>query len=406
MTNITRSNFQAHPFHLVSPSPWPLFTSISLLTLTTSGVLCYAPELNQAICWNILYIFYEIIQSAVNLLSLNLLGIFRDHTLEFFLCNIPIINLHLSDKLKNHDNNKLAYYLAGLIEADGTIIVPKTERSPKGKLNYPSIQIIFDSHDMSLALIIQSTLGCGSLSKKKGANAYVLTFNSKESIILIVSLINGKMRTPKIKALYDLIDWLNLSQNSKQFKGEPINSSHNSFIKLPLSSVPLSSNPWLAGFIDGDGSFQVRATAPNVRNKYPIVECRFEICQSKTNHNGSSHYDFMSDIANFLDSSFKEVLVNSKNFQYRVRTVTLASNIKLENYLNEYPLFSSKYLNYKDWLKILEFKKIAAASVRSTKGTKYDSDFFDKVVNIKTSMNNKRTLFVWDHLQGFYKLKK
>ncbi len=39
MTNITRSTFQAHPFHLVSPSPWPLYTCISLLTLTTSGVL-------------------------------------------------------------------------------------------------------------------------------------------------------------------------------------------------------------------------------------------------------------------------------------------------------------------------------------------------------------------------------
>nr|YP_010899380.1 cytochrome c oxidase subunit 3 [Grosmannia fruticeta]WHN64117.1 cytochrome c oxidase subunit 3 [Grosmannia fruticeta] len=34
-----RSNFQNHPFHLVSPSPWPLFTSISLLSLTTSGTL-------------------------------------------------------------------------------------------------------------------------------------------------------------------------------------------------------------------------------------------------------------------------------------------------------------------------------------------------------------------------------
>jgi cytochrome c oxidase subunit 3 len=34
-----RSLFQAHPYHLVSPSPWPLFTCISLLTLTTSGVL-------------------------------------------------------------------------------------------------------------------------------------------------------------------------------------------------------------------------------------------------------------------------------------------------------------------------------------------------------------------------------
>jgi cytochrome c oxidase subunit 3 len=39
MTNLTRSNFQAHPFHLVSPSPWPIFTCIALLTLTTTGVL-------------------------------------------------------------------------------------------------------------------------------------------------------------------------------------------------------------------------------------------------------------------------------------------------------------------------------------------------------------------------------
>ena len=39
MTYSIRSNFQSHPFHLVSPSPWPLYTCISLLTLTTSGVL-------------------------------------------------------------------------------------------------------------------------------------------------------------------------------------------------------------------------------------------------------------------------------------------------------------------------------------------------------------------------------
>jgi len=39
VNNLIRSNFQSHPFHLVSPSPWPIFTSISLLTLTTAGVL-------------------------------------------------------------------------------------------------------------------------------------------------------------------------------------------------------------------------------------------------------------------------------------------------------------------------------------------------------------------------------
>jgi len=39
MSNLTRSNFQAHPFHLVSPSPWPVCTSVNILSLTTTGVL-------------------------------------------------------------------------------------------------------------------------------------------------------------------------------------------------------------------------------------------------------------------------------------------------------------------------------------------------------------------------------
>lgn len=51
MTNLTRSNFQAHPFHLVSPSPWPLFTSIALLTLTTSGVSSMHSFNNAGYIW-------------------------------------------------------------------------------------------------------------------------------------------------------------------------------------------------------------------------------------------------------------------------------------------------------------------------------------------------------------------
>ena len=34
----SKSNFQNHPFHLVSPSPWPIFSSISLFILTASTV--------------------------------------------------------------------------------------------------------------------------------------------------------------------------------------------------------------------------------------------------------------------------------------------------------------------------------------------------------------------------------
>lgn len=35
----TKSNFQNHPYHLVSPSPWPIYTSTALFTVTTTGVL-------------------------------------------------------------------------------------------------------------------------------------------------------------------------------------------------------------------------------------------------------------------------------------------------------------------------------------------------------------------------------
>jgi hypothetical protein len=88
----------------------------------------------------------------------------------------------------------------------------------KVNLLYPSIKLSFDSKDIPLYVLLQKKLITGSISKKslRGANAYVLSFSSKECIIFIVSLINGKMRTSKINALYGLIYWLNnqKSQNS------------------------------------------------------------------------------------------------------------------------------------------------------------------------------------------------
>lgn len=416
MTNLTRSNFQAHPFHLVSPSPWPMYTCVSLLTLTTTGKPINMPVKYQAMCWKILILIIVLGLSAGNLLRFNFLGIFRDYTLEFLFCATYVFMftlLSLSVDISadnydkdtssytsyfaedgtnnlpyNRDTSMLSHYLAGLIEADGTIIIPKTERSPKGRLYYPSIQILFDSRDMSLGLMIQSTLGHGSLSKLKGANAYVLTFNSKESIMLIVSLINGNMRTPKIKALHDLIDWMKVSEYS------------NTLIpKLPLSSEPLASNPWFAGFIDGDGHFTVRCTSSKTKRVHPVVECRFELVQRQTNHNGLSNYDFMSEIAKLLDSKLGVTIGESVHPQYRVRTTSLASNTILLNYLTEYSLFSSKHLNYLDFLKVLELKK----ANRLSPG---DVHYLNNVRQIKEGMNNKRTLFFWNHLQGFYKLEK
>lgn len=39
-----------------------------------------------------------------------------------------------------------------------------------------------------------------------------------EGVLHIINLINGKMRTPKINALYNMIDWLNTHKLEKKNK--------------------------------------------------------------------------------------------------------------------------------------------------------------------------------------------
>lgn len=148
-----------------------------------------------------------------------------------------------------------------MIEGDSSIIIPKKERSIKGKLNYPSNQIAFDLRDFLLALMIQNKLGHGSLARKKGVNAYILTINDKEGVNLIINLINGYMRTPKIYSLYKLIDWVNEKSNLN-------------FVKKELNINSLASDAWLAEFIDADGHFSVRVTTGG---SYSKIECRFEL---------------------------------------------------------------------------------------------------------------------------------
>ena len=103
-------------------------------------------------------------------------------------------------------NNNFNNYLAGLLEGDGTIIVPKSQRDQKGRLTYPSIQIVFGLMDLPLALLIQKTIGHGSISRKKATNAYIYSINSTEGLIKTITVVNGKLKTSKIKALKKIIE--------------------------------------------------------------------------------------------------------------------------------------------------------------------------------------------------------
>lgn len=42
---------------------------------------------------------------------------------------------------------------------------------------------------------------------KKGKNDYIYTVNNLDGLLLLVSILNGNMKTNKIYALHKLIDW-------------------------------------------------------------------------------------------------------------------------------------------------------------------------------------------------------
>lgn len=325
----------------------------------------------MANCWEVLENFIR--QSAGNLLSYNILGFFRDYTPEIIFCNLFVFPI---STFKNDLN--FSSYLAGLIEGDGSIHVPKTERSVKGKLNYPSISIVFHLKDLPLCLMIQKNLKHGSISRVKGSNAYIFTINNIQGQILLVNLINGKMRTPKIYALYNLIDWLNN-------KNQELN-----IIKKEIDNSPLTSNAWLSGLIESDGHFSVRTS---LNSKYIKLECKMELSQRQIDQNGRSNQQFLNEIATFLLTTVKSIRMESKNPQFRIRTTSLKGNIVLENYLINYPLFGTKHLDCLDWFKVLDFFK----SGQHMKNVQ-------QITTIKFNMNDSRKIFSWDHLQNFYKL--
>lgn len=145
-------------------------------------------------------------------MTLQSVGILRDYTPEF-VCYLSVYGTKhafydttafVPSPPKCRDS-QFAKYFAGLVEGDGCIVVPTTVRDKKERLIYPSIQICFHLKDFPLAQLIQKTLGHGSLARKKGKNAYVLTVNNFEGIFRCIFLLNGNMRTPKIEELNALI---------------------------------------------------------------------------------------------------------------------------------------------------------------------------------------------------------
>jgi len=261
-------------------------------------------------------------------------------------------------------DNNLGSYLAGLIEGDGFISITKENRIILG--------ITFNLKDKPLAEFLLKKIGKGTIVKRK-TNSLELRFSAKKTIIAVIELINGKFRTPKIHQLCLLIDWIN-------------NKYNLNFEKLALDITPLSSNAWLAGFIEADGNFYIRY--PLDKN---LPSCRFSLEQRMVYPKTQESYFFiLNNISSFLGAKLDvRNRENYKNSYYNIKVENQKSVKILIEYLDKFSLLSSKFLDYNNWKN--SFVIILDKRHNTEEGKKI-------ILENKNSMNDKRTYLNWEHL--------
>lgn len=84
-------------------------------------------------------------------------------------------------------------------------------------------------------------------------------------------------------------------------------------------------------------------------------------------------------IANLFNTEVKQTRLNRSRPEYRVRTTSLQGNIQAKNYLVKYPLFGTKYLDFLDWMKVVDLFNYGEHKTRLGK---------EKIIKIKSTMNN------------------
>ena len=348
MPNILRSIFQDHPFHLVSPSPWPLYTSISLLNLATSTALSmhnFHNGYNLNIISLILVIssmsfwFRDIISEGIakSFYRLNIAKAIPSEEI-----NKALIYYKNTSNLAVYTNKEyLGYYLAGLLEGDGHLSLPSIGNTTLNRILNP--RIVFTSHVNNLGMyaFIQSELGnIGRFQLSGNTIRYII--GDIKGILYFIDLIHGKLRTPKNKRLNDVIEFLNAKYS--------LNISQSL-----LDKSSFMDNSWFTGFTEADGHFSIRyrerleKSDTRKRSRSESISLLFRLDQRAFDeYTSTCMKPFMNDLASFLSCNVNSY--TAKNKEVLSLHVSAIDNLKLIiDYFNKYPLMGNKLNDFKKW---------------------------------------------------------
>lgn len=104
----------------------------------------------------------------------------------------------------------------------------------------------------------------------------------------------------------------------------------------------------------------------------------------------------MSIIARYLEVNLYSRSREQKDkifYSYTVVSHNIQSHIKIIEYFDRYPLYSSKYLAYKDWRHVVQ-------QIRLREGKPLTAEGILEIEELKAQFNKKRTQFDFSHLDS------
>lgn len=299
----------------------------------------------------------------------------------------------------NFKNIMNPWYITGITDGEGSFQITIQDMNNEGFTGYkPFLEFKITQKDYSVEILheIKNYFGCGRINidnSKTLTMKYVVTNNSDLINKIIPHFDKYPLKTSKYLNYLDFKTAGYLMYEKNHYKKDGIETLREIKSKMNKSrsfkdkyeycwSKDINIEPeWLQGFIDGEGSFQCEMSLNNKIKLYPDINFSLQIQQS--NHDVAVLYA----IKNFLNSGYLKPKYDIKDVESTMNSVRNVTGLWIRdteiicNFIDKYPLFTIKRLDYLDWKRLIYLKRINAH--------KYKEGLY-LMRKIKLSMNNNR----------------
>ena len=294
------------------------------------------------------------------------------------------------------------FWVTGIVDAEGNFSINYSKKNDK--LNF-SFKITQKGHSLVILHDLKNYFGCGSISVDNSMfDAYKYLVSNKEDLINIIIPHFDKYPLVGSKHL-DFLDFKRAIFLSRENLGEILSIKKNMNKKRSfeerwnfLNKSSLDFKPeWLQAFIDGEGCFYCEIVNTPIREK-PVLNVGLTLEIGQNSHD----VKVLDAIKQYFGKGYlnPKYDISSLDETRKSRSVSrfiLRNTEAVIDFVEKYPLFTRKHLDYLDWKKLVLLK---ADNAHKTEEGKLS------MIDIKKGMNRGRANILNNNLlSNFDKLK-